>query len=470
MAGPTTDPRAAAPGTVVPTRRNTELLLLGFAVLITLAAQCIVDITVTGSLRPELATFGGWFAALWAVVHLVVRRFAPYADPLLLPAVAVLSGLGLTMIHRLDLAGMQDGQAGREDAPVQLLWATIGVALFVAVVVVLRDHRLLSRFAYTLGLVGLVLLALPAVLPASISEVYGAKIWIRVAGFSIQPGEFAKICLIVFFAAYLVDKRDVLALASRRVAGLELPRGRDLGPVLAVWAVSILVLVFERDLGSSLLLFGIFVVMLYVATERASWLLIGVGLFAGGAVLAYQLFGHVQVRVDTWLDPFAYRDEGGYQLVQSLFGLGTGGLFGAGLGGGRPDQVPVAKSDFIASAIGEELGLFGLVAVIVIYLVLVERGLRTSLVVRDAFGKLLAGGLAFAVAWQLFVVLGGVTGLLPLTGLTTPFVAYGGSSLVANFGLVAILVRISDAARRPAATPAPPKQAIGEAPTEVVSP
>jgi cell division protein FtsW (lipid II flippase) len=467
MGSPSTDPRAALPGTVPPKRRNTELALLGFAVLITLAAQSIVDLTVTGSLRPELATFGGWFAALWVVVHLVVRRFAPYADPLLLPAVAVLSGLGLTMIHRLDLAGLQDG--GREDAPVQLLWATIGVALFVAVLVVLRDHRLLSRFAYTLGLIGLVLLALPALLPASISEVYGAKIWIRVAGFSIQPGEFAKICLIVFFAAYLVDKRDVLALASRRVAGLELPRGRDLGPVLAVWVVSILVLVFERDLGSSLLLFGIFVVMLYVATERASWLLIGLGLFAGGAFLAYQLFGHVQVRVDTWLDPFAYRDEGGYQLVQSLFGLGTGGLFGAGLGGGRPDQVPVAKSDFIASAIGEELGLFGLVAVIIIYLVLVERGLRTSLVVRDAFGKLLAGGLAFAIAWQLFVVLGGVTGLLPLTGLTTPFVAYGGSSLVANFGLVAILVRISDAARRPATPPVPPKQALGEAPTEVVS-
>ncbi|MGY1734238.1 FtsW/RodA/SpoVE family cell cycle protein [Geodermatophilus sp. SYSU D01045] len=469
MGGPSTDPRAPAPGTVPPRRRNTELALLGFAVLITLAAQCIVDVTVTGSLRADLLTFGGWFTALWLVVHLVVRRFAPYADPLLLPAVAVLTGLGLTMIHRLDLAGLQDGEATREDAPVQLLWATLGVALFVAVVVVLRDHRLLSRFAYTLGLVGLVLLALPAVLPASVSEVYGAKIWIRVAGFSIQPGEFAKICLIVFFAAYLVDKRDVLALASRRVMGLELPRGRDLGPVLVVWVVSILVLVFERDLGSSLLLFGIFVVMLYVATERASWLLIGLGLFAGGAFLAYQLFGHVRVRVDTWLDPFAYRDEGGYQLVQSLFGLGTGGLFGAGLGGGRPDQVPVAKSDFIASAIGEELGLFGLVAVIVIYLVLVERGLRTSLIVRDAFGKLLAGGLAFAVAWQLFVVLGGVTGLLPLTGLTTPFVAYGGSSLVANFGLVAILVRISDAARRPAGPPAPPKAAFGDAPTEVVS-
>ncbi|WP_369140223.1 FtsW/RodA/SpoVE family cell cycle protein [Modestobacter versicolor] len=470
MSGPGTDPRAAAAGSgPVPTRRGTELLLLGFAVLITLAAQCIVDLTVTGSLSPELATFGTWFSALWGIAHVVVRRFAPYADPLLLPCVAVLMGLGLTMIHRLDIAGDQlGGNSSGEDAPVQLLWATVGLVLFVAVLVVVRDHRVLARFAYTLALIGLVLLAIPAVLPNS--EINGAKLWIRVAGFSIQPGEFAKICLVVFFAAYLVDKRDVLALASRRVLRLELPRGRDLGPVLLAWVASILVLVFERDLGSSLLLFGIFVVMLYIATERASWLVIGVLLFAGGAFVAYQVFAHVRVRVDTWLDPFAYVDTGGYQIVQSLFSLGTGGLFGAGLGGGRPDQVPVAKSDFIASAIGEELGLFGLVAVIVLYLVLVERGLRTSLVVRDGFGKLLAAGLAFAVAWQVFVVLGGVTGLLPLTGLTTPFLAYGGSSLVANFGLVALLVRISDAARRPAAAaqPTPPK--LVDAPTEVVRP
>ncbi|MGY2083528.1 FtsW/RodA/SpoVE family cell cycle protein [Blastococcus sp. SYSU DS0539] len=468
MPGPVTDPRGAAATT--PTRRGTEGALLAFAVLITVVAQAIVDLTVTGSLRPEMATFSAWISALWVVAHLVVRRWASYADPLLLPAVALLVGLGLTVIHRLDLAAEQPGSpVTREDAPVQLVWATLGVALFVAVLVIVRDHRALSRFAYTLALLGIALLALPAVLPASISEVNGAKIWIRVAGFSIQPGEFAKICLVVFFAAYLVDKRDVLALASKKVAGLELPRGRDLGPVLLAWILSILVLVFERDLGSSLLLFGIFVVMLYVATERASWLFIGLGLFAGGALIAYQIFGHVRARVDTWLDPFAYIDGAGYQLVQSLFGLGTGGLFGAGLGGGRPDQVPVAKSDFIAAAVGEELGLFGLVAVIVVYLILVERGLRTSLVVRDAFGKLLAAGLAFAIAWQVFVVLGGVTGLLPLTGLTTPFLAYGGSSLVANFVLVALLVRISDAARRPA-TPHAPSLRLGDAPTEVVIP
>jgi cell division protein FtsW (lipid II flippase) len=470
VTGPGTDPRAtAAGGTPPPTRRGTELALLGFAVVITLAAQCIVDLTVTESLSPELATFGTWFTGLWVVAHLVVRRFAPYADPLLLPCVAVLMGLGLTMIHRLDIAGDQlGGNSSGEDAPVQLLWATVGLVLFVAVLVVVRDHRVLARFAYTLALIGLVLLAIPAVLPNS--EINGAKLWIRVAGFSIQPGEFAKICLVVFFAAYLVDKRDVLALASRRVLRLELPRGRDLGPVLLAWVASILVLVFERDLGSSLLLFGIFVVMIYVATERASWLVIGVLLFSGGAFVAYQVFGHVRVRVDTWLDPFAYVDTGGYQIVQSLFSLGTGGLFGAGLGGGRPDQVPVAKSDFIAAAIGEELGLFGLVAVIVLYLVLVERGLRTSLLVRDGFGKLLAAGLSFAVAWQVFVVLGGVTGLLPLTGLTTPFLAYGGSSLVANFGLVALLVRISDAARRPAAPAQATPPRLTDAPTEVVRP
>jgi cell division protein FtsW (lipid II flippase) len=466
-AGPLTDPRGV--GITPPKRRNTELALLAFAVVITLAAEAIVDITVTGSLRLELVTFGIWISALWTAAHLVIRKWASYADPLMLPVVALLVGLGLAMIHRLDLAQLKSEGTAGSSAAVQLLWATIGVAVFIVVLLTVRDHRVLSRFAYTLALAGLILLAIPAVLPASISEVNGSRLWIQLAGFSIQPGEFAKICLIVFFAAYLVDKRDVLALASRRVMGVELPRGRDLGPVLVAWVLSILIMVFESDLGSSLLIFGIFVVMLYVATERASWLLIGLALFAVSAVAAYQVIGHVRIRVDVWLDPFKYRSGSGYQLVQSRFGLGTGGIFGTGLGAGRPDIVPIAKSDFISSAIGEELGLFGLVAVIVLYLLLVERGLRTSLVVRDAFGKLLAAGLAFAIAWQVFVILGGVTGLLPLTGLTTPFLAYGGSSLVANFGLIGILIRISDAARRPATPhPAHPPR-LGDAPTEVVS-
>ncbi|MBA3417800.1 MAG: FtsW/RodA/SpoVE family cell cycle protein [Geodermatophilaceae bacterium] len=458
----------------MPTRRNTELVMLLFAVLVVMAAQAIVDATVRGSVGLNVVYYGAGFAGLWLVAHLIVRRFARYADPLILPAVALLNGLGLVLIARLDFADTLDAQSSGEplpagDAPLQLAWTLVGLVLFTAVLVLIRDHRVLAKYGYTLGAGGLLLLALPAVLPTALSEVNGAKIWIRVAGFSIQPGEFAKIAVLIFFAAYLVAKRDVLSLAGRKVLGLELPRGRDLGPVLVVWVASLGVLVFEKDLGSSLLLFGIFVVMLYVATERVSWLAIGLLLFSGGAFVAYQLFSHVRVRVQIWLDPFAYRNEEGFQIVQSLLGFGTGGLFGTGLGGGRPDTLQTfAKTDFIVTTIGEELGLFGLVAVLMLYLVLVERGFRTSLLVRDPFGKLLAAGLAFAVALQVFVVVGGVTKLIPLTGLTTPFVSYGGSSLVANFALVALLVRMSDAARRPAAPiGAPPP--LAEAKTEVVS-
>ncbi len=471
--GSRTNP-ALAVGRTMPTRRNTELVMLLFAVLVVMAAQAIVDATVRGSVGLNVVYYGAGFAGLWLVAHLIVRRFARYADPLILPAVALLNGLGLVLIARLDFADTLDAQSSGEplpagDAPLQLAWTLVGLVLFTAVLVLIRDHRVLAKYGYTLGAGGLLLLALPAVLPTALSEVNGAKIWIRVAGFSIQPGEFAKIAVLIFFAAYLVAKRDVLSLAGRKVLGLELPRGRDLGPVLVVWVASLGVLVFEKDLGSSLLLFGIFVVMLYVATERVSWLAIGLLLFSGGAFVAYQLFSHVRVRVQIWLDPFAYRNEEGFQIVQSLLGFGTGGLFGTGLGGGRPDTLQTfAKTDFIVTTIGEELGLFGLVAVLMLYLVLVERGFRTSLLVRDPFGKLLAAGLAFAVALQVFVVVGGVTKLIPLTGLTTPFVSYGGSSLVANFALVALLVRMSDAARRPAAPiGAPPP--LAEAKTEVVS-
>jgi cell division protein FtsW (lipid II flippase) len=442
--------------------------MLGFAVFLTLVAQCIVDLTVTNSLRPELFTFGLWISALWLVAHLVVRRWAAYADPLLLPAVALLVGLGLAVIHRLDLAGEQSGSsAGRADAPVQLVWATLGTVLFVGFLAFVRDHRSLSRYAYTLALIGMGLLALPALLPASLSEVNGAKIWIRLAGFSIQPGEFAKIFLIVFFAAYLVDKRDVLALASRKVAGLELPRGRDLGPVLVAWLLSILVLVFERDLGSSLLLFGVFVVMLYVATERTSWILFGLLMAGLGFWAVAATEAHVQSRITDWLHPLTAAPNGGGvgQIGQALFALGAGGVLGTGLGQGHSWLIGfAAKSDFILGTIGEELGLAGLMALFLLYALLFERGLRTALAARDPFGKLLAVGLSGAFALQVFIVAGGVTGTIPLTGMTLPFMAQGGSSVITNWALIAILLKISDVARRPAPAPetaAEPTQVLG---------
>jgi cell division protein FtsW (lipid II flippase) len=448
-----------------------ELGLLVFALGLVAAAYTAVGLARTGRVPTDLTSYTVGLAVLFGLAHVVVRVVAPYADPVLLPVVALLNGLGLVLIHRLDLAAAERARAlgrgaPRADAALQLVWTGVGIALFVLVLIVVHDHRRLQRYTYTAMLAGLTLLALPAVVPASISEVNGARIWIRFAGFSIQPGEFAKLALMISFAGYLVAKRDVLALASRRVLGLDLPRGRDLGPVLVAWLASLGVLILERDLGTSLLFFGIFVVMLYIATERRSWLLIGVLLFLSGAFVAARLFPHVQQRVDIWLDPFADASGNGYQLAQGLIGLATGGLLGTGLGQGRPDTVPFAKTDFIVSTVGEELGLAGLMALLLLYVLLVERGLRTALAVRDPFGKLLAAGLAVALALQVFVVAGGVTKLIPLTGLTMPFLSYGGSSLVANWALVALLLRISDAARRP---PPPARPPADEATTQVVS-
>ncbi|HEY9390973.1 MAG TPA: FtsW/RodA/SpoVE family cell cycle protein [Mycobacteriales bacterium] len=455
------------------TRRGTELAMLLFAIAVVIIADVIVDVNISGTVGADVVSYGAGFSLLWLAAHVVVRLLAPYADPVLLPATALLNGLGLVLIRRLDIGMAERARQLGLDVPppaagAQVVWTGVGLALFVAVLLVVRNHRDLSRYAYTLGFSGLVFLAIPAILPARFSTVHGARIWIRVAGFSIQPGEFAKLALMVFFASYLVAKRDVLSLASRRFVGIDLPRGRDLGPVLVAWLASVLVLVREKDLGTSLLIFGIFVAMLYIATERTSWLLIGLALFMVGAYGAYLMFGHVQDRVTFWLDPFGHRGDA-FQIIQSLFGLATGGLFGTGLGAGRPETVPFPNSDFIVASIGEELGLFGLVALLVVYALIVERGFRTALTVRDAFGKLLAAGLAFGLGWQVFVVVGGVTKLIPLTGLTTPFLSYGGSSLVANFALIAMLLRISDAARRPATPPRQPDPPRAEAVTEGVS-
>jgi len=441
-------------------RRQTELAMLAFAIGLVLFAYASVGLSMTGRIPAGIVAYGIAFTVLMLLAHLAIRWLAPWADPLMLPLAALLNGLGIVMIYRLQQSG-RDGNSGRvistmstSSTALQVVWSTVGVAAFIAVLAVIREPRTLQRYTYTFGVIGLVLLAIPA-LPGIGSEVNGAKVWISVGGFSIQPGEFAKLALAVFFAGYLVAKRDVLSLAGRRVLGIDLPRARDLGPVLIAWGASLLILIFETDIGQSALFFGLFLVMLYIATQRTSWLLIGGGLFVAGAYVASQLFGHVGERFTIWLHPFAAQNVYGisYQLVQGLYGMGFGGVLGTGLGNGQPYWTPLVQSDFIITAFGEELGLTGLMAILLIYGLIVQRGMRAAVAVRDPFSKLLAGGLAFVLALQVFVIVGGVTRLIPLTGITTPFLSQGGSSLVASWMLIALLMRISDTARRPAPQP-----------------
>lgn len=453
-----TTPSPGATATITPqgapNRRNTELALLVFAVLIPVYAYADTGLTMDGRLPAGMAAYGGGMAGIALLAHLAVRRFAPYADPLMLPIAALLNGLGLVFIWRLDHAQQLPGNypAARN----QLMWSALGVALFIAVMGLLKDHRLLQRYTYLTGFAALALLAVPAFLPARASD-YGAKIWIHLGSFSIQPGEFAKILLPVFFSGYLMVKRDALALASRRFLGLYLPRGRDLGPIVVVWALSLLILVFETDLGTSVLFFGVFVVMLYVATERTSWIVFGLAMAGLGFWLVATHEAHVQSRIHDWLHPLAVAPGGGGvgQIGQSLFAFGAGGVAGTGLGAGHSWLIGfAAKSDFVLGTVGEELGLAGVMALLALYALLAERGLRTALAARDPFGKLLAVGLASAFALQVFIVAGGVTGTIPLTGMTLPFIAQGGSSVITNWALVAILLKISDVARRPAPLPA----------------
>ncbi len=360
-----------------------------------------------------------------------MRYLAPESDPVLLPIVALLSGIGLAFVTRLD----------PELAASQVVWILVGIGIMVVTLAAVRSLERLARYKYTLMLAGLVLLLLPAFVG---TEVNGAKLWLRIGGYSFQPAELAKILIVLFLAAYLAERREVLSVSTNRVAGVWLPSARHLGPLLFMWAISLVVLVMEKDLGSSLLFFGMFLVIIYVATGRPAYVIFGGGLFAVGATAAYFMFGHVQQRVAIWLDPFADPSGQGYQLVQSLFALAAGAMTGVGIGKGYPGRIPFVETDFIFSAIGEELGLVGGAAIIIAYLLFCLRGLATAARARSDMAALTAVGLVGVFALQVFVIIGGVTRLIPLTGITLPFVSYGGSSILANFILLGLLLRAGD--------------------------
>ena len=429
--------------------RNLELFLLIIACLINASAIVLVQLGALGHIDTTLVLLGAGLSILVFGLHIVMRFVARDADPFILPIATALNGIGIAMIYRIDIPA---GDTGWDSAGVrQIAWSAIAIVCAIAVILSIRNHRILFRYTYIAGLVAVILLLLPLV-PGLGREVNGAQVWIEVGSFAtFQPGEIAKIALAVFFAGYLVRNRDSLSMVGKHFLGMRFPRLRDLGPILVVWALSMSVIIFQRDLGTALLYFGLFLVMLYLATGRLSWVVLGLSLFLGGALIASQVLSYVNGRFTNWLyafDPDVFGAEGGsFQLVQGLFGLAKGGLIGTGLGQGRPDITPVPQSDYIIASLGEELGMAGLFAILALYLLFVARGFRIGFAGQDDFGKLLGVGLAFVVALQCFIVIGGVTRVIPLTGLTTPFLAAGGSSLVANWIIAALLLRLSDTLR-----------------------
>ena len=434
--------------------RTRELGLLICSALLLLLMLFGLEMSQGRALSTEMLYLVGGFIGVYAIAHLAICLTAPHADQVLLPVVATLNAIGLVVIYRLDLAE-RTGYGPLAER--QVLWSLAGVVLLVATLVVVRDHRSLARYSYLLGLAGLVLLALPLVWPQP-PDFADARIWIWLGPFSIQPGEFSKILLLIFFAQLLAQKRSLFTVAGRRFLGLSFPRLRDLAPILVVWAIAICIMGISNDFGPALLLFSTVLGMVYFATSRTSWLLIGVGLVALGGWAVYQVSGKIQDRVNNVIDPLAHYDSTGFQPSQALFGLSWGGITGTGLGYGHPEMVPVAHSDYILAALGEELGFAGLAAVLLLFAVFTTRGFHAALQVRDSYGKLLAAGLATTIVIQIFVVAGGISSLLPMTGLTTPFMSAGGSAIMANYILLGILLRISNSANRPvnedaAATP-----------------
>jgi cell division protein FtsW (lipid II flippase) len=428
--------------------RNLELGLLIFALALSALALALVQWGALGRLDWILLTYAAGLAGLTFGVHLALRVVARDADPFIVPAATMLNGLGITMIHRIDLA---TGASGWSAAGVrQMAWTAIALLIAMAVLLLVRNYRVLLRYRYVAMLVGIVLLTMP-LWPSIGKTVNGATLWVEIAGMTFQPGEIAKIALAIFFAGYLMTARESLQKVGTTLWGIRWPRVRDMGPLFIIWLVAMAVLVLQGDLGTSLLYFGLFLAMLYVATNRVLWLGLGGGLFALGAIIAASQLSYVRGRISGWIDAFnpeTYDAVGGsYQLVQGLFGFAEGGFLGRGLGQGQPSLVPLASSDYVVAALGEELGIVGIFALLALYLLLVSRGFRVGFTGTDDFGRLLATGLGFVVALQVFIVIGGLTRIIPVTGLTTPFLAAGGSSLVANWIIVALILRLSDDAR-----------------------
>ena len=414
-------------------RRTTELLLLIAAAFpVTLLYAMYVVTTGAALSFQTLAVPLGLFAA-FAAAHIGVRIFAPGADPAILPVVFTLSGIGITFVTRLQ----PDASLG------QVVFLFLGVALMVGTLAVVKNLEVVKRYKYVLGIAGIILLVLPMFIG---TEIYGSKLWIKIGGFQFQPGEFAKVLIVLFLAGYLAENRELLSISNRTVLGIKFPRLRLLYPLFIVWGVCLLVVAFERDLGSALLFYTIFLIMLYVATGRVSYVIIGLALLAVGAFGMYQIMSHVQVRVAIWLDPFSDAQNLGYQIVQSLFSLADGGLAGVGIGKGMADIIPVVASDMIFAAIGEEMGLLGGSAVLLLFMLFAVRGLTTAARAKSDLAAFSAAGLTAAISFQAFTIVGGVTKLIPLTGVTLPFMSQGGSSLLASFVIVALLLRAGDEA------------------------
>ena len=410
--------------------------MLILAIGITGAAYTLASLGKTASVPANIGPFLGIVFALFVGAHIAVRVLAPEADGMLLPLAALLNGIGYVFIARLN-SQMADNQA---------MWTAVGIVAFIVTLALVRRARDLERYRYTFLLVGLLLLVMPLA-PGLGRDINGARIWIAVGQMSFQPGEFAKIAFALFFASYLVEKRELLSMATWPRFRPVLPDLKHLGPVLVAWGLAIMVMTAQRDLGSSLLFFALFIVMLYVATGRAAYVAGGAVLFGGAAYGAWTQFGHVRDRVTNWINPWGDPLDKGLQVIQSWYALAWGGVAGTGIGLGRPDKIPVVENDFIFAAIGEELGLLGATAILVAYLLIVGAGLRVAARAEHPFEKLLATGLTALVGMQSFVIIAGVIRLLPLTGVVLPFVSYGGSALVANYVLLALLIRVS--AERP---------------------